>query len=197
MNILIDLLPETVLINDKVYEINSDFRTSILFEILMQDNKLSELEKLKKGLELYYPVIPVDVKQAIEQIMWFFSNGKENNKSSKSAGSNSNKNIYSFDYDADYILSAFLDQYGVDLNEVDYLHWWKFKAMFNGLKSDNRIVEIMGYRGTDVSEIKDKDQKDFYRKMQELYKIPVKYEIEKINDIEEALLNGGDISKLL
>jgi hypothetical protein len=35
MNILIDILPNKVNIEGEDYEINSDFRTSILFEFLM------------------------------------------------------------------------------------------------------------------------------------------------------------------
>ncbi|MDZ5010585.1 hypothetical protein GNF77_17115, partial [Clostridium perfringens] len=46
MNILIDLLPNKVSIEENEYEINSDFRTSILFELLMQDDNLSEEDKL-------------------------------------------------------------------------------------------------------------------------------------------------------
>lgn len=196
MNILIDELPVEVVINGKKYEINSDFRTSILFELLMNDNELSESEKLIQGLQLYYPIIPSELEAAIDKIVWFYSGGKEDIKSE--SGTSSNKdNVYDFEYDADYIYSAFLDQYGIDLQDIK-LHWWKFKAMFNGLKTDNKIVEIMGYRGTSLSDISDKGQKDFYKKMKKLYEIPKSSsEKEKINSIEDVLLNGGDLSKVL
>ncbi|WP_042265038.1 Gp15 family bacteriophage protein, partial [Clostridium butyricum] len=108
--------------------------------------------------------------------------------------------IYSFKYDDEYIYSAFLDQYNIDLQDIDYLHWWKFKAMFKSLKSDNKIVEIMGYRNMDLNSIKDTDQKAFYKKMQDIYKLPEiinKDELEKQKALEEALLNGGDISSIL
>ena len=63
---------------------------------------------------------------------------------------------------------------------------------------DNEIVKIMGYRSIDLSKIKDKEEKAYYRKMKELHKIPVSQsEKEKLNEIEKTLLNGGDISKLL
>ena len=53
MNILIDVLPTSVEINDMEYELNSDFRTSILFELLMQNDEVNDEEKiLKAGLEL-------------------------------------------------------------------------------------------------------------------------------------------------
>ena len=45
--------------------------------------------------------------------------------------------------------------------------------MFKSLKGDNEIVKIMGYRSVDLSKIKDKEQKLYYKKMKELYKIPI------------------------
>ena len=46
MNLLIDLLPTTVDIEGIEYEINSDFRTSILFELLMQDVEIEDEENV-------------------------------------------------------------------------------------------------------------------------------------------------------
>ncbi len=197
MNILIDLLPNEVNIEGQDYKINSDFRTSILFELLMQDNSISEEDKIIQALELYYPILPTDLNQAIEKILWFYRCGKDEVEN-KNKGTGKSTNVYSYDYDDDYIYSAFLDQYGVDLQDVEYLHWWKFKAMFKALKEDNEIVKIMGYRAMDVNKIKDKEQKAHYTKMQELYKIPIaKDERNKLDEINQILLNGGDVSKVL
>ena len=46
--------------------------------------------------------------------------------------------------DADYIYSAFMEQYGVDLITSD-MHWYKFQALFRGLH-DTKLNEIIGYR---------------------------------------------------
>lgn len=198
MNILIDLVPTTVNIDNREYEINSDFRTSILFELLMQDGTIEEDDKILMTLQLYYPDIPENIKKAIEQMLWFYRCGKDVSSSKGNGKSKGVTQIYSFEYDDDYIYSAFLDQYNIDLQDIEYLHWWKFKAMFKSLKDDNMIVKIMGYRSMDLSKVKDKEQKAYYKKMQELYKIPVsKDEENKLREIEEALLSGKDISSLL
>ncbi len=197
MNILIDLLPKEVTIEGEDYKINSDFRTSILFELLMQDNSINEEDKIIQALELYYPILPKNLNEAVEKILWFYRCGKDE-VTNKNKGTGKSTNVYSYDYDDDYIYSAFLDQYGVDLQDIKYLHWWKFKAMFKSLKEDNEIVKIMGYRAMDVNKIKDKEQKAHYTKMQELYKIPIaKDERNKLDEINNILLNGGDVSKVL
>ena len=197
MNILIDLVPESVEIDGIEYEIRTDFRVSILFEMMMQDAELSDKEKLLKALELYYPIIPGNVGEAIEKIKWFYRCGKDIVKSSNNSKGESIK-IYDYEYDDDYIYSAFLSQYGVDLQDVKHLHWWKFKAMFKSLNEDNKIVKIMQYRNIDLSKIKDKEQNIYYRKMKKLYEIPRSAtEIEKNKAIEEALMRNGDLSNLL
>ncbi|WP_195430892.1 bacteriophage Gp15 family protein [Clostridium sp. D46t1_190503_E9] len=193
MNILIDLLPNKIEINNEEYEINSDFRTSILFELLMQDNSIGEEDKIYMALQLYYPVIPNDIKEAIDKMLWFYRCGKETTSSKGNGKGKSVTQIYSFEHDDDYIYAAFMDQYGVDLQDIEYLHWWKFKAMFKSLKEDNEIVKIMGYRSMDLSKIKDKEEKAYYKKMQDLYKLPDNIsnsEKEKLKEIENALLNG-------
>lgn len=198
MNILIDILPKKVKIDGEYYKVNSDFRTSILFGLLMQDNSIEEENKIYMALELYYPVIPSNINEAINQMLWFYRCGKDIAKSKGNGKGKSVTQIYSFEHDDDYIYAAFIDQYGIDLQDIDYLHWWKFKAMFKGLKEDNEIVKIMGYRSVELSKIKDKEQKAYYKKMKELYKIPIsKDEENKLKEIEEALLKGGNLSGLI
>lgn len=201
MNMLIDVLPESVKIDGEEYKINTDFRISILFEMLIQDNSISDEEKGENALILYYPVIPANTSMAIDKIIWFYSCAKKEsniNDDSPGVAGSIKSQIYSYDYDDEYIYSAFLGQYGIDLQDIENLHWWKFKALFKSLKEDTEIVKIMGYRAMDISGDMPKAQKDFYRKMKKIHAIPLpQSEVEKINEIERALLNGGDISNLL
>ena len=144
MNILVDKLPTDY----EGLKINTNFRSFILFELLMQDREIEKEEKIALALNLFYERIPTDIKKAIDGIVWFYTRGKnvkqEENEENKK--NNKKKKIYSYEHDADLIYTAFLDQYRIDLNDVDYLHWFKFKAMFEGLKTENKICEIMGMR---------------------------------------------------
>lgn len=199
MNILIDALPETVLVCRKKYEIRTDFRFSMLFEILMQDNAIEPKEKTKRAIELYYPVPPQNYAEAVNALLWFYKCGKEENPvKQKMAARKAKTRVYSFDYDDDYIYAAFMTQYGIDLNDIEYMHWWKFRAMFNSLTNQNEFVKIMEYRSMDIKGDMPKEQKEFYKKMQKLHALPTaRDEDEKLNDIEQALINGGNLSGLL
>ena len=80
-----------------------------------------------------------------------------------------------------------MQQYGIDLQDIEYLHWWKFKALFNGLAENTQFVKIMGYRAMDISKIKDKKEKKRYRELQRLYALPdMRTEEEKEYDFAEA-----------
>jgi len=186
MNLLIDKLPTDY----EGLKINTNFRSFILFELLMQDKELEDKDKILLALRLFFEEPPENLKKSIEAILWFYRCGKDvkETKNKKSEQKENKKQIYSYEYDADLIYSAFLSQYGLDLNKIDYLHWFKFKALFEGLKSDNKICEIMGYRAIDLNKIKDKDEKARYKKLQREYALPDnRTEEEKEQDFANAL----------
>lgn len=175
MNILIDEVPEYVEIDGIEYKINTDFRIGIMFELLIQDNTLTDMEKVEIALNLYYPEIPHDPIQALEKILWFYRCGKEYDAESPqedTEGTTQQQAIYSFEHDAEYIYAAFLDQYGIDLQDIEHLHWWKFRALFKGLKEDNLIVKIMGYRAIKIDDNMTDSEKKFYRRMKKIYALP-------------------------
>lgn len=192
MNILIDKLP----CEYDGLKIDTNFRSFILFELLMQDSEISKEEKIMLTLNLFFhgEVFKTtdDIKKAINGVLWFYTLGKseekENNKKTKETKEKKQKAIYSFEYDANLIYSAFLSQYSVDLNEIDYLHWWKFKSLFDGLNDNNRICEIMGYRAIDLSKIEDKKQREHYRKLKVKHALPDNRSVEeKEREFADAL----------
>jgi hypothetical protein len=154
----------------------------------MQDGSLGKEEKIMLALNLFFKGEEFEnvdeIKKAIKAILWFYTLGKSEEKETKSkkrkeTEEKKQKAIYSFEYDANLIYSAFLGQYKLDLNEIDYLHWWKFKSLFEGLNDDNRICEIMGYRAVDLSKIEDKKQRERYRKLKIKHALPDNRSVEE------------------
>lgn len=166
MNILLDKLPKSY----KGIKINTDFRVFILFELLMQDSELNIEEKTITAFQLFFDE-EVDLEKGLECILWFYRCGKEEKKSTQKQGKKE-KQIYSYEFDDEYIYSAFLQQYNINLNSIKYLHWWEFKALFQGLNDNTQFVKIMGYRSVDLGKIKDKKEKKRYKELQKLYALP-------------------------
>ena len=196
MNLLLDKL--STILQERIGNIdfNTDFRIGILFEMLMQDENIKKDIKVIQAIRLYYPQPQQikDLEKAFDDIIWFYTCGKSDfdkkqskNTKNKTVKQQREEKIYDYEYDDGYIYSAFLQQYGVDLQEVEYLHWWKFKSMFNSLNKDTKIVEIMGYRAIDLGKIKDKDEKARYKKLKKIYKLPdMRTEAQKEADFGNA-----------
>lgn len=199
MNLLIDELPDFVMVDGVEYKIRSNFRISMLFEILMQDGEVEPKEKTAKALELYYPVVPSNLGKAVEALLWFYKCGKADNPQKQKINARKGKTrVYSFEYDDDYIYAAFMTQYGIDLNSIEYMHWWKFRSMFNSLTNQCEFVKIMEYRSIDLKDNMPKEQKAFYRKMKRIYALPsMDDEDKRTNAIAEALMGSGDLSGIL
>lgn len=190
--LLTEKLPRTVRINGKDVSINTDFRASIEFELIMQDDMLTDEEKLIRALTLYYDHIPDNISDALEKCLWFYLCGNVAKKQKSS------KVLYRFDVDSEYIYSAFLTQYKIDIMELPYMHWWKFRSLFIGLGEGTEFTKILGYRAIEISGKMTNEQKRFYKKMKERYKIPMSEKKSKlVRDVEEALLSGGDLRQIL
>lgn len=196
-NILVDKLPTSVDINGISYSIDTDFRTSIKFELLIQESEETQENRLIKALKFYYgDTVPKDIDKAIDKILWFFSCGKlqENTKNNIKLGGNRTR-AYSFNYDKNYIYSAFYQQYGIDL-VMSNLHWWQFKALFDGLTDDTLFAKIMYYRTVNISSKMSKSEQVRLRKLKEIYALPpTKAEQKQLDEIENALIMG-DLSSI-
>lgn len=197
-NILVDLLPESVLVGGRECPIRTDFRVFILFELLWQEEDLSGEEKLRMSLRLCYPDPPGDTAGAANAMLWFYRCGRDGGRRGRAQAGGGHGRAYSFGHDAGLIYAAFLSQYGIDLQDIGHLHWWKFRAMFQALSDQTEFVKVMGYRGIEVTEGMTASQKEFYRRMKRVHALPLQKGEEELQEaVEAALLGGGDLAGLL
>ena len=190
-NLILNKLPQST---PSKLKIRTDFRESIKFELLMQDNTIKDSDKVIIALNLYYykPSEITNIKTAVDDMLWFYRCGKEeknvDNKNEENNYNNKQKQIYSYEFDAEYIYSAFMEQYNIDLNNIKYLHWWKFKTLLISLNESTLFSKIMGYRAMNINKIKDKDMKRHYKKMKKIYALPdMRSKEEKEEDFANAL----------
>lgn len=166
MNILTDALPETVEIDGKQCKIRADFRTWIKAAQIFASGSI-DTDKIVYLIDLIFGYIPPKFNEMWRAVMDFYCPPKLN-RGGKPSG---NKRRYDYDCDADMICAAFMQQYGIDLTVSD-MHWYRFRALFENLDEQTQFVKVMQYRSVKLSDIKDKEQRNFYRKMQQMYKLP-------------------------
>lgn len=184
MNLLIDGAPTEIYIGDLKYKINYDFRYGLLFEELMNNKEISDLEKGQLALKLYLENQFIeDYEEAINQIFNFYLCGKE----IKNTQTKKQNPVFSFEEDAGLIFAAFKEIYNIDLVEEE-LHWWKFKALFEALPDTCQFRKVIGYRAIKISSNMTDSEKKFYREMKKIYSLPDnRTQAEKETDFANAL----------
>lgn len=158
--IMFNRLPYFVILQKRKYRINVDFRNMISFENKVQDRSVNNTKKIEYGLRHFYPAFfyaenyykllnnPSLYKEACDKLIWFYRCGREDYHKTKRNGKTSKRQIYSYEFDDEYIYSAFYQEYGIDLS-YEKVHWWKFKALLKSLKSNVEFVKIQSYRAYD------------------------------------------------
>ena len=191
MSLLTNKLPTTIAIKGVEYPVKTDFRVFIEFEMIIFGESIT-VETIVKLFRLCFDgeIPPVD-EASIDALIKFYAGGKEPKASNEMA-----EKSYFYDHDDSYIYAAFLDQYNIDLQMVEHMHWWKFRSLFMSLKEDNEISKIMGYRTFKPSAKTPLEMRKFYAKMKELYE-PPKSESEEderkaANDWVKSFSRGGE-----
>ena len=159
-------LPQSVKIDNKVYAINTDYRLFLDFEIEM--NSINPKDAVDNALYRFYPDLEKIIKngsiyQAVNMFIWFYKCGLEDYQEGRATKKQKKATqIYNYKYDAQMICGAYA-LYGYDLHR--YMHWWKFKEIWNSLPADCEYSKIKSYRAYDGT---DKDQLE----LKEFYKLP-------------------------
>lgn len=187
-------LPTTVEIDGTEYPINWDFRAAVQFEILLEE-ETDDAQIVFQMLSIFYGDVPENILAAVNKALEFYAGGEEKEKNQEKTGKTK---PYSFRVDWDYLYAAFLEQYGIDLQDAP-LHWWKFRAMFQSLSSNTKFGEIVGYRTIQLSGKMSREHRDFYRKMKKEYALPKanSKEQKRVEEIRQKLKNGGSIEDIL
>ena len=188
MNLFYEDFPEIVSVGGEPVRIITDFREYIRLLDMLKCRELTVTDKYSLVKEYFLEEVFVD-STAIKALEEFITMRVAT--SGERAGSDkAKKDLFSYSIDYPYILSGFLRDYGIDLNMVDYLHWWKFRALFAGLSEDTQIMKIMGYRAIEITGDMPKEQKRRYQRLKQMYALPDnRTEEEKERDFAAALLN--------
>lgn len=162
MNILTDSLDDFVIIRDRKYGVNSDFKTMIKISETLTKEEVSPAERMARALTLFYKTLPENLTDALAGMKMFYKSDGE--------GGGEGEKLYSFSVDAPLIYSAFYSQYHIDLNKEN-MHFRKFITLFSGLCGENVFTKAVSVRGADISSIKNENLKNYYRKMKNRYSL--------------------------
>lgn len=159
MNLMSKTLPQCIRIGGRDFFVNADFRVWMRF--------CNDFEKWDQKTELevsylFTEEVPLiwDESDIMAVLKFAYPPAVV-----PSGTSDNEERILDYEIDGEYIYSAFLGQYGIDLLKED-MHWHRFVALLHGLNSSTRIREIMEYRSYEGN---DKE----YLKLKNAWKLPV------------------------
>jgi hypothetical protein len=164
MNILVENLPTAIEIDGCEYEINSDFRSCLRIILAFEDPELAMIEKQIILLDNLYKERPENLKEAFEKGIRFLNGGKESQEEE-------NTRLYSFEKDSNFIMAAFQQTHGIDLETAE-MHWWKFMALFMDMGSETTFSSIVGLRKRLKSGTATKEERALAREINDILELP-------------------------
>lgn len=185
-------LPRSVVINGIKYDIACDFRTWIIVDCILKDNEIEDNGKLM-SIARYLGLPFFDVLNNQEafskEILEFHRCYKEPKKGGKTNG----KRGYDFYYDYDILYASFMQQYRINILDVD-MHWFEFNSLFNALGKNTPIVNAIMCRTRDISKIKDPKEREHAVEMEEYWRLPEGPKPKELTpqEIEQYLLSQID-----
>lgn len=166
-------LPNSIqLLNGEPILLNTDFRLWIRF--------YEELERFNNHvvdeIDCSYlfvdepPIIDGHILKELEQFLY--------NPSSTPRSDSTGVKTLDYVQDGEYIYSAFMQLYGIDLTECD-MHWHKFLALANNIVGDSTLwgyaKSVRGYEKPSKNDTQDKA----YQRAKEAWSFPIELTLEE------------------
>lgn len=173
--------PEYALIDNKKIKINTDYRVALACIRAINDDDITDVERAFAVISLLFGAETEieNTEEALKKASLYLCCGKKDNGINKDI-------IMDFQQDEEYIRTSIRTDFGINLNEVEYMHWWEYNELIHGLTENCIMSKIIGIRTIDESDYKDPKT---LRKIREAKKsVELKKKKIHYNDDEKKLL---------
>lgn len=171
-----------------MHQIDADFRTVLKCLRVLNDPDVDQRDALFLLMQWFFK--GAFVSEGLQLFSAFVSDGEEEDGYDPKMD---------FEQDADAIYASFLSEYGIDLLDVDYMHWSKFIALLGGLSEHSALQGRIQLREMDVSKLKGKERMKAEKAKRRVALVErMSAEDEALaRDLETALAEGRDPSAIL
>lgn len=148
------MYPTKMEANGRLYKINTDFRIGLACFRALNDFEITDTERFYavQTLLLGENVLPQDEIVLKNKIEIYLRCGQEKNTSNEEID---------FDYiqDEQTTRTSIRQCYHINLNEIEYLHWYEYNELISGLTTESLLNKIRDLRSYDLSEVTDEKQR--------------------------------------
>lgn len=186
------MYPTKMEANGHIYPINTDYRVALACFKALNDDDITDLERFYaiETLLLGSDVLEEDEMILKDKIITYLKCGRDDEISNSEVD---------FDYliDENRVKISIRQAYNnLDVEKIDYLHWYEYNELIEGLTEDSLIDRVRQFRTLDIREISDKKKQQKVIEIKNRLSIKRKEKMTK--EQEEAqeeffrLLNGGE-----
>ena len=187
INALYEPFPESIIVEGEKYPILTDFREWLRFADLMRDKTVDSNDKVYM-LVNWFESPPKQITAEVVNALFNFYYARELDPDSDDEEDDEDEPeeivirppVFDWKIDSKFILGDFWHYYGIDLIDIDYLHWWQFRCLFAALSDDSQCQKRMAYRGLDLGSIKNDKERARIARIQRSIAIPYECEDDMI-----------------
>lgn len=175
MNVLINKFPTKIKLNNDILEINTEFRDCLNIIIMFEDENLTKYEKIELMLRLLYKdtskINQDNIEEAIKKAVLFLDGGDTSDSNENESVDSLSQRVYSFGKDAKYIYSAIKKTHNIDLESIEYLHWWKFIYYFLDLDENCFFSQMVNLRNKKNKGKLTKEERVVYAQLEDILEL--------------------------
>lgn len=179
---LSDRLEDEIEVGGETYRLNLSFDNVLSFFDLMDDDYLLDADKIEIAFYMFvetnedfdfetkFKTVDVIVNKFILDLE-DAGDAEEERRASGEQVSGTTRKYYDLKKDAQFIYASFMQEYGIDLIDMQgKLRWEKFKALLVGLRDDTKFREVIGIRAMELPKGKGmEEERRRIRKLKRIY----------------------------
>ena len=176
------IYPQYAEIDGVKYKINTDYRTALACIKAINDDEINDVERAIVVIALLFgeDTDISNMEEALKKVNYYLSCGNTSN-------SHEVKDIVmDFEQDDKYIRTSIRTDYGINMNEIEYMHWWEYNELIHGLTEHCILSKIINIRTMDESDYKDAKTLNKIRKAKK--SVALKGKKIQYNEDEKTLL---------
>lgn len=147
------MYPEYAEINGKEYKIDTDYKTALKCFEVVNDETIHDYERGLAIVYLLFDIVPDNDEELnlfLKKATTYLQHDRTPEKS---------KEIdMDFKQDSGFIMSSFMSDYHINLNETN-MHYWQYIELIEGLTDNCVLNRVRDIRNYDISKEKDAKRK--------------------------------------
>lgn len=168
MGFLTDYEDHTICFRGREYILDLAYDTVLNIQRMFRERKMDDADLLMEALKLFgipEKAILLSAQEEAADLLQEIFEQKVQTKTRPKVGKQ--KKLFDFEDDGEYIYASFMQDYGIDLIDMQgKLPWRRFIALFQGLSDKTKIKEVMRIRGMEVPEPTKTNQKEIQNLME-------------------------------